>query len=78
MTSAIGGHPGTLMMGLLVITLSIGTAPVGFGLAACTHPQDAHVPQATIAMDSSATLLVNDQVTLERGRSDADWSIEAK
>lgn len=31
-----------------------------------------------IAMDSSATLLVNDQVTLERGRSDADWSIEAK
>jgi len=31
-----------------------------------------------IAMDSSATLLVNDQITLERGRSDADWSIEAK
>ena len=54
MTSAIGGQPGTLMIGLLVMTLSIGVAWVGFGLAAWTQPQEAQAPQAMIAMASSA------------------------
>lgn len=31
-----------------------------------------------IAMDSSAAPVIHDQVLLERRRSDADWSIEAK
>lgn len=54
-TSAIGGQPGTLMIGLSVITLSIGTARVGFGLAACTQPQLAHEPQAITAFASLET-----------------------
>ena len=44
-TSAMGGHPGTFMIGLFFITLSIETAVVGFGFAACTHPQLAQEPQ---------------------------------
>lgn len=31
-----------------------------------------------IAMESSAAPLIHDEVMLERGRSDAEWSIEAK
>lgn len=31
-----------------------------------------------IAMDSSAAPVIHDQVSLERGRSDADWSIEVR
>ena len=53
-TSAIGGQPGTLMIGLSRITLSIGTACVGLGLAACTQPQEAQAPQAITAMASPA------------------------
>src|SRR5664279_2872386 len=55
MTSAIGGQPGTLMIGLSVITLCTGVACVGFGFAACTQPHDAHDPQDTIAFASFAT-----------------------
>ena len=54
-TSAIGGQPGTLMIGLSVITLWIGVACVGFGFAACTHPHDAQEPHDTIAFASFAT-----------------------
>jgi hypothetical protein len=54
-TSAIGGQPGTLMMGLSVMTLSIGVAWVGLGLAACTQPQEAQEPQAMTALASLAT-----------------------
>src|SRR5690242_16364927 len=54
MTSAMGGQPGTLMIGLPVINWLIGLAPVGFGFAACTQPFDAHEPQATIALASAA------------------------
>ena len=57
MTSAIGGQPGTLMIGLSVMTLLIGTAVVGFGLAACTQPQEAQEPQAITAAASLATCL---------------------
>ncbi len=57
MTSAIGGQPGTLMIGLSVMTLSIGTAWVGLGLAACTQPQEAQEPQAITAMASAAISL---------------------
>ena len=56
-TSAIGGQPGTLMIGLPVMTLSIDTAWVGLGLAACTQPQLAHEPQAITALASLATCL---------------------
>ena len=56
-TSAIGGQPGTLMIGLSVITLWIGTAWVGFGLAAWTQPQLAHEPQEMIALASRDTRL---------------------
>ena len=50
MTSAMGGQPGTLMTGLSVITLWMGVARVGFGFAACTQPQEAHEPQAMMAL----------------------------
>ena len=50
MTSAIGGQPGTLTIGLSRMTLWIGVAWVGFGLAACTQPQEAQEPQAMIAL----------------------------
>ena len=56
-TSAIGGQPGTLMMGLSKITLWIGVACVGFGLAACTQPQLAQEPQLMMAFASFATCL---------------------
>jgi hypothetical protein len=56
-TSAIGGQPGTLMIGLSVMTLSIGTAPVGFGFAAWTQPHEAQEPQAITALASFATRL---------------------
>ncbi len=54
-TSAIGGQPGTLMIGLSVITLCTGVARVGFGFAACTQPHDAQEPHDTIAFASFAT-----------------------
>ncbi len=53
-TSAMGGQPGTLMMGLSWMTSWMGTARVGFGFAACTHPQLAHEPQAMMAIASAA------------------------
>src|SRR5579872_1660790 len=53
-TSAMGGQPGTLMIGLSVINWLIGLAPVGFGLAACTQPLEAQEPHATIALASLA------------------------
>src|SRR3990167_3140065 len=53
----MGGQPGTLMMGLSVITLWIGVACVGFSLAACTQPHEAHEPQAMMALASFATCL---------------------
>ena len=56
-TSGIGGQPGTLIMGLSVMTLSIGVACVGLGRAACTQPQDAQVPQAIIALAPAAARL---------------------
>ena len=48
----MGGQPGTLMMGLSVMTLCTGVARVGFGLAACTQPQEAHAPQEMMALAS--------------------------
>src|SRR5579863_9570838 len=54
MTSAMGGHPGTLITGLLT-SLWIGVAPVGLGLAACTQPLEAQLPHATTAAASAAT-----------------------
>lgn len=51
---ADGGQPGTLIMGLPLINLWIGVAPVGLGLA-CTHPLEAQLPQAIMALASSAT-----------------------
>jgi hypothetical protein len=54
-TSAIGGQPGTLMIGLSVITLWIGTACVGFGFAACTQPHDAQEPHEITAFASFDT-----------------------
>ena len=50
----MGGQPGTLMMGLSVITLCTGVACVGFGLAACTQPHEAHEPQEMMALASLA------------------------
>ncbi len=50
----MGGQPGTLMIGLSVMTLSIGTALVGLGLAACTHPHEAQEPHAMTAFASLA------------------------
>jgi len=41
MTSAIGGRPGTLMIGLSRMTWCTGVARVGFGRATCTQPQEA-------------------------------------
>src|SRR5512147_1901104 len=66
-TSAIGGQPGTLMIGLSVMTLSIGTACVGLGLAACTQPQLAQEPQAMTARASLATCLSFSTNGLPRG-----------
>ena len=43
------------MIGLLVMTLWIGVACVGFGFAACTQPHDAHEPHEMIALQSAAT-----------------------
>ncbi len=48
MTSAIGGQPCTLTIGL-PMKLVTGMAPVGLGLAACTQPERAQLPQAMIA-----------------------------
>src|ERR1700680_4327557 len=50
----MGGQPGTLMIGLLVMSFLTGLAPVGFGLAACTQPFEAQEPHATMALASSA------------------------
>ncbi len=56
MTSAIGGQPGTLMIGFGASpgTLWIGVAWVGFGRAAWTQPQEAQEPQEMIALQWSA------------------------
>jgi hypothetical protein len=54
-TSAMGGQPGTLMMGLSVMTLCTGVAWVGLGLAAWTQPQEAQEPQEMMALQSLAT-----------------------
>jgi hypothetical protein len=51
----MGGQPGTLMIGLSVITLCTGVARVGFGFAACTQPHDAQLPHDTMALASFAT-----------------------
>ena len=55
-TSAMGGQPGTLMIGLLAMpgTLCTGVARVGFGRAACTQPQEAQEPQEMMALQCSA------------------------
>jgi len=45
------------MIGLSKITLWMGVACVGFGLAACTQPQEAHEPHEMIAFASFATCL---------------------
>ena len=45
----MGGHPCTFTMGLPVISLWTGLAPVGFGCAACMQPEQAQLPQAMIA-----------------------------
>src|SRR5215469_14773274 len=54
MTSAMGGQPGTLITGF-EISLLMGVAPVGLGLAACTPPNEAQAPHATTAAASSET-----------------------
>ena len=54
MTSAMGGQPGTLMIGLPVMSFLMGFAPVGLGLAACTQPLEAHEPHAMIVLASAA------------------------
>ena len=43
-----------MIIGLSVIILLIGTAPVGLGLAACTQPVVAQLPHAMIAAASLA------------------------
>jgi hypothetical protein len=39
------------------MTSWIGVARVGFGFAACTQPEEAQLPQATIAFAPAATSL---------------------
>src|SRR5208283_3618520 len=51
----MGGQPGTLITGLFT-SFEMGVAPVGFGLAACTQPFEAQLPQATMAAASLATV----------------------
>lgn len=53
-TSPMGGQPGTLMMGLSVMILCTGVAPVGLGLAAWMQPFDAQLPHATMALAPAA------------------------
>jgi hypothetical protein len=43
-TSAMGGQPGTSMIGALVMTLDTGIAWAGFGAAAWTQAWDAQAP----------------------------------
>ena len=45
---------GALIMGLSVMTLSIGVACVGLGRAACTSPVDAQVPEGDNRAGSSS------------------------
>ena len=49
-TSPMGGQPGTLMMGLSVMILCTGVAPVGLGFAAWMQPFDAQLPHAMMAL----------------------------
>src|ERR1700722_15826899 len=49
MTSGIGGHPDTLMMGLSPTIAVTGHAPVGLGSAKGIPPNDEHVPTQTMA-----------------------------
>ena len=53
-TSAIGGQPGTLMIGTPVSSSWIGVARVGLGLAAWTQPFEAQLPQQTTALAPAA------------------------
>ena len=62
-TSAMGGQPGTLITGLLT-SFEMGVAPVGLGLAACTQPLEAQLPQATMAAASAATVCRIDSAVL--------------
>ena len=59
MTSAIGGQPGTLMIGLSGRpgTLWTGVARVGFGRAAWTQPHEAQDPQEMMALALEAAYL---------------------
>ena len=52
-TSAIGGQPCTLMIGLPVTTWWMGRAFVGFGRADWTQPAEAQLPHATTAFAPS-------------------------
>lgn len=47
-------------------------------LIVARHPFQPLDNELHIAMESSAPVLIRDQVTLERGRSDTEWSIMAK
>src|ERR1700722_13681677 len=49
MTSGIGGHPDTLMMGLSPTIAVTGHAPVGLGSAKGIPPKAEHVPTHTMA-----------------------------
>ncbi len=56
-TSAMGGQPGTLIIGLSLIMASTGTEPVGLGCAACTPPQAEQLPKVIIAAAPAADSL---------------------
>ena len=53
-TSPMGGHPAMFTTGLSRMISSMPTAPVGFGLAACTEPKWAQAPTARMAAAPSA------------------------
>ena len=55
--AGFAGQAGILIIGLSLIISCTPTAPVGFGAAAGTPPNVAHVPTATTAALSFATLL---------------------
>ena len=67
-TSAIGGQPCTLMMGMPEMILWIGVACVGLGFAACTQPAEAQFPHAMMAFASLAT---SSTICLRRLSADA-------
>ena len=63
MTSAMGGQPGTLTMGLSCTISCTGVAWVGLGRAACTQPHEAHEPQEMMALASLAVSLASTGVS---------------